>query len=148
MKNIFKYKDGKLYWKVSTSNRVKVGQEVGNKRPDGYRELKYNGTRVLAHRLIWEMFNGSIAEGLQIDHINGIRDDNRINNLRLVTNAQNQLNSKLKPSNKLGIKGVYKSSKNRWSIFCGKVRSYSDDFFNACCLRKSWESKNVYCRKY
>jgi hypothetical protein len=148
MKNIFKYEDGKLFWKVAISNRIKVGQEVGNKKLNGYRELQVYGKRFLTHRFIWEMFNGSIPKGLQIDHINGIRDDNRIENLRLVTNAQNQLNSVLKPSNKLGIKGVYKSSKNRWSIFCGKVRSYSDDFFNACCLRKSWESKNVYCKKY
>lgn len=148
MKDIFKYKDGKLFWKVANSNRIKVGQEVGNKTLKGYREFKVYGKRFLTHRFIWEMHYGEIPDELQIDHINGIRDDNRIENLRLVNNAQNQLNSKLRSSNKIGIKGVYKSSKKTWAVWCGKVRDYSDDFFNACCLRKSWESKNVYCKKY
>tara|TARA_R110002153_G_scaffold64566_2_gene172936 strand:- start:75 stop:518 length:444 start_codon:yes stop_codon:yes gene_type:complete len=85
----FEYKDGKLYWKVSTSNRVKVGQEVGNKANNGYIEFQCNGKRFYTHRVVWEMFNGKIPEGLQIDHINGIKDDNRIENLQLVTNKQN-----------------------------------------------------------
>jgi hypothetical protein len=142
------YKDGKLFWKVSTSNRVKVGQEAGNKRKDGYKEIKVNNKRYLNHRIIWKMHYGDILEGKQIDHINGNRSDNRIENLRLVTNGQNQLNSVLKSSNKLGIKGVYKSSKNKWAIWRGNIRSYANDFFDACCVRKSWESNNEYCKKH
>ena len=90
MNKYFEYKDGKLFWKVANSNRIKVGQEVGNKGNNGYIEFQCNGKRFLTHRVIWKMFNGAIPKGLQIDHINGIRDDNRIENLQLVTAKQNQ----------------------------------------------------------
>ena len=43
----------------------------------------------MVHRVIYEAFNGPIPEKLQIDHINGIRDDNRLVNLRLFTNKEN-----------------------------------------------------------
>ena len=85
----FEYKDGKLYWKVSTAKKVKVGQEAGKKANKGYIELKCNGKDFQAHRVVWEMFNGKIPEGLQIDHINGVRDDNRIENLQCITRTQN-----------------------------------------------------------
>jgi hypothetical protein len=53
----------------------------------------------LAHRLIWEYVNGPIPDGLFIDHINGIRNDNRIDNLRLVTTAENSQNRQTTNSN-------------------------------------------------
>ncbi len=55
----------------------------------GYVRFKLNGKLKFAHRVIWEMFNGKIPEGKVIDHINGIKDDNRIENLRLTTQRQN-----------------------------------------------------------
>ena len=84
----FEYKDGKLFWKVS-KKRIKVGTEVGNKALTGYREFQCNGKRFYTHRFIWEMHYGKIPDGLQIDHINGIRDDNRIENLQLLTTKKN-----------------------------------------------------------
>lgn len=44
------------------------------------------------HRIIWETFYGEIPEGYQIDHINTIRTDNRLDNLRVVTQAENNRN--------------------------------------------------------
>jgi len=58
----------------------------------GYRQIKINNVIYPAHRLIWIFCNGSIDENMQIDHINGIKDDNRIENLRLVTAQQNCFN--------------------------------------------------------
>ena len=89
MNKYFEYRDGKLYWKVAHNNRVKVGQEAGRKNRYGYIQLTCNGKTLLAHRVIWEMFNGAIPTGLGIDHINLIRDDNRIENLQLLTPKQN-----------------------------------------------------------
>ncbi len=47
---------------------------------------------IFVHRLVYETFKGKIPEGLQVDHINGIRDDNRLINLRLLTNKENSQN--------------------------------------------------------
>lgn len=47
---------------------------------------------VLIHRLVWETFNGEIHQGYEIDHINNIRDDNRLENLRCVTHKENMHN--------------------------------------------------------
>ena len=61
------------------------GKEIGCIDSQGY-VVTLNGK---VHRLIWEAFNGKIPEGLQIDHINTIRNDNRLSNLRLVTPKEN-----------------------------------------------------------
>lgn len=140
-----KYLNGKLYWKVATSNRIVEGKEVGNKHGQGYREMMIHNKRYLIHRVVYEMHYGQIPKGMFVDHINGIRDDNRIENLRLATNSQNLLNAKLSVKNVIGIKGIHRSSKNRWAVFRGKLRVFTDDFFIACCIRKSWESHNEYC---
>ena len=67
------------------------------KTPKGYeciclfRDGKHRNFRV--HRLVWEAFNGKIPEGYEIDHINTVRDDNRLDNLRVVTPKENRNNS-------------------------------------------------------
>ena len=48
-----------------------------------------------AHRVIWETEVGKIPSGYHIDHINGIKDDNRLENLRLATNQENSRNRKV-----------------------------------------------------
>ena len=67
------------------------------------------------HKVVWEMFNGKMEKGFQIDHINGNILDNRIENLRKATYAENQWNAKTRVDNKSGIKGVswHKATK-RW----------------------------------
>jgi hypothetical protein len=70
----------------------------------------------MAHRVVWEVVHGDISEGMQIDHRNGDRSDNSIENLRLVTpegNVQNQ--RRPKRQNKVGYLGV--------SQFRGKYRA-------------------------
>lgn len=98
----YTYKDGGLYHTVAPRRGISAGTRAGTTNSNGYRVIK--GQR--EHRMIWEMFNGPIPAGYEIDHINGVRSDNHIENLRLATRSQNSQNHKLHRHSKLGIKGV------------------------------------------
>lgn len=82
------------------------GKECGNIDFQGYRAIKINGKTFKAHRLAWLHYYGEWPKG-QIDHINRVRDDNRIENLRDVTRSQNQQNVSIRRTNTSGAKGVY-----------------------------------------
>lgn len=67
------------------------------------------------HRIVWIMHNGEIPFGMHIDHINHNRKDNRIQNLRLVTNGENHKNTKLYSRNSSGVCGVsFSKWHNKW----------------------------------
>jgi hypothetical protein len=57
--------------------------------PNGYQIVSLNGRSRYAHRAIWESAYGPIAAGLEINHRNGVKSDNRLENLELVTRAEN-----------------------------------------------------------
>ena len=80
---------------------------------EGYLRGKVGGTAYRAHRVAWKMFYG--VEPGEIDHINGIRDDNRIANLRTVSRQENQRNRRRPKNNTSGITGVrWHSRSRRW----------------------------------
>ena len=85
----------------------------------GYVVVFFNGKIYKAHRLIWAIVHGELPKG-HIDHINGNRSDNRIQNLRVVTQQQNSHNQQnINKRNKSGFRGVCwnrKSSKWQASI--------------------------------
>lgn len=93
-----------------------VREDMGSKGSHGYRSIAIGRVIMLNHRIIWEHVHGPIPQGMQIDHINGIKDDNRIVNLRLVTVSQNQQNMRsAKRSNRSGVKGVHWCrSRHKW----------------------------------
>jgi hypothetical protein len=99
------YKDGELYWSEVTSNRIKKDTIAGTLTEHGYRFVSINKKRVYVHRLIFFIFNGYYPK--YIDHINGDRSDNRIENLRECTNSQNSANKNKLATNKSGYKGVH-----------------------------------------
>ena len=68
------------------SNGVEL---TGTRKPTGYVSVTLGCKTYSAHRLIWEVFNGKIPEGMEIDHINTIRYDNRLENLRIRTHKEN-----------------------------------------------------------
>ena len=76
-------------------------------------KTKIFGKQLYAHRIIWEMHHGKIPNNIYIDHINGDPWDNRLDNLRLASPAENVRNSKRSVNNTSGFKGV-QSSGNKW----------------------------------
>lgn len=64
----------------------------GSIRTDGYHQVKLlslENKAILTHRLVWEVFNGKIPENMLINHKNGVKNDNRLENLELVTHQEN-----------------------------------------------------------
>ena len=109
-KTLKKYLDydpetGIFKWKISNSNTVKIGDVAGYLRPDRYIQIKLLNKKYLAHRLAWLYINGKFPEN-QTDHINGVKNDNRIDNLRAVTNAENHRNRAMPKRNTSGFIGV------------------------------------------
>lgn len=92
--------------RVANSNRVKVGQVAGSLSVWGYLEIRIDGRLYKAHRLAWLYMMGRWPRA-QIDHINLVKTDNRWDNLREATQAQNSSNREVHPKTKSGLKGVY-----------------------------------------
>jgi hypothetical protein len=80
----------------------------------GYVRIRLHGRDYLAHRLAWLYMTGEWPVAF-LDHINGVRDDNRICNLREANNTENIRNARKGRGNKSGFKGVHLNrSTNRW----------------------------------
>jgi hypothetical protein len=106
-----RYEDGNLFWKVSNSNRVKIGDKIVSKSSYGYFRLSINGTRYFAHRVIYLMHHGYMPD--IVDHIDMDITNNRIENLRAATKSQNMCNAGVRSNSSTKIKGVSWSNKNK-----------------------------------
>jgi hypothetical protein len=93
-------------YEVSDTGRVKRTSRGPHTRPGlerkpgycrGYARftLSSNGQRriISAHKLVWEAFRGPVPEGMHINHINGVKDDNRLENLELATPSENMVHA-------------------------------------------------------
>jgi HNH endonuclease len=107
LSGLFEYKAGKLFWKVILGKKIRVGDRAGCTNHLGYRQVAINGATYLEHRVIWTMIFGDIPPGLEIDHIDSVKDNNDINNLRLATRSQNKANTGMIKNNTSGFKGVH-----------------------------------------
>ena len=117
---MFEYHNGALYWKKRKWADKKVGKRAGFMAIGGYRKVFVKDKNFLEHRAIFMMHHGYLPK--QIDHINGIRDDNRIENLREADNFTNSQNAKRLCTNTSGVKGVcFDKAAKKW-----KARIYID----------------------
>jgi len=121
---------GAFVWRRSTSNRKPAGAVAGSLRRNGYVHIKLGGKSYPAHRLAWRIVHG-LWPAHQLDHINGVRSDNRIVNLREATQAENLQNRSRLANNTSGYPGVtYHVRKRAWQaqIDAGGKRFYLGRF--------------------
>ena len=105
---------GNLIWRWNIGTHKTAGKVAGCLRANGYKEISVNRKRYNAHRIVWLWHYGVFpANGL--DHINGDKSDNRIENLREATKIQNAQNRRTARSdNKSGYLGVG-VSRDKWT---------------------------------
>lgn len=95
---------GAFRWRIDCGSRAKTGLLAGARNGAGYFHIQIDGKKHKAHRLAWLYVYGTLPD--EIDHINRIKDDNRIVNLRDVTHAQNGQNQNRPRNNTSGHIGV------------------------------------------
>lgn len=118
---------GNFYRKTTITNGINIRNVAGCLIKKGYIQIGIDRQQYLAHRLAWLVETGSFPNG-QIDHINCIKTDNRIANLRCVSNSVNQQNknkaSKNSSSGFLGVSWMTKAKKWRSQIQVNKKVIY------------------------
>ena len=111
-----------VYYEPDTGNfiakkprgKLKIGNILGNKNHDGYMRIKINYTHYSSHRLAWLYVYGKFPDN-EIDHINRIKNDNRLINLREASTSQNGINKSLTKRNTSNFKGVtFNKKANKW----------------------------------
>lgn len=113
LKSLLRYEPdtGEIHWIAKGKGKIKK-KAAGTKLYSGYLGICIGPKRWQAHRIAWALHHGTWPKN-QIDHINGIKTDNRIVNLREATNSQNGKNLGLSKANKTGVKGVCWNEKHK-----------------------------------
>lgn len=129
------------WWNNRFANQEALTSRIKSGYPSGAIAKKY----IAAHRAAWCLHYGHWPEGF-IDHINGDRSDNRIENLRLVDNQTNCKNQKLRRTNKSGVMGVrWHATKRRWDVSIGsRFVGSSTDKAEAIAMRRAAEVTEGY----
>jgi hypothetical protein len=131
LKELLRYesKSGHFYWRHS-QGRAKAGQQAGALDAYGYVVIRVNGALYKAHRLAWLYVHGQFPDGL-LDHINRKPHDNRISNLRNVSQSINMHNAKARVGSRSKVPGVrWRADRNKWaaSIRIGYTQHYLGTF--------------------
>ncbi|WP_220132920.1 HNH endonuclease signature motif containing protein [Klebsiella pneumoniae] len=127
-------------------NKRFAGKKASHTSCKGYQEIRLLGSVYKAHRFVWCMHNGDIPKEMSIDHINHDRSDNRIENLRLVTQAENKRNATVRKDNSSHAVGVhFRRDIRKWTayIFDGEKKKHLGTFLE----RKDAESARLNAEK-
>lgn len=110
----YDYETGVLYWRWRVNNRVPKTLEAGTQnKSNGYLYVQVRGRLYQVHRVVMLMCYGFYGEGLEVDHINHVRNDNRLFNLRFVTHGENTRNQSVSSKNTSGVTGAYFSKAHK-----------------------------------
>jgi hypothetical protein len=110
---LWRYDQGRLYWKVKPSGNVRLGAEAGCVHGNGYREVSINRNTYGIHRVVFLMFHGFMPP--KIDHIDNNPLNNRVENLRAATHSSNGWNRRMGSNNSSGVKNVHRDN-GRWVV--------------------------------
>lgn len=109
-----------VFTRKSRSWNSMPGRVLGSVDRSGYARVHFHGTRFLAHRLAWFFVYGAWPSG-EIDHINGVKSDNRVANLRDVSSTTNKQNQrKALKNNRTGYLGVFFQKAN--GLYCAQIK--------------------------
>lgn len=146
LSGVFTWKNPKQKGLNTTTTRA------GTQKVSGYRNIQIDNRMYREHRLAWLYVYG-ILPTKSLDHINGIKNDNRITNLREATPRQNNLNKGVSPRSTTGFKGVsrtnngfrvrisigerkykemgyYQTPEIAYKVYCGVAKEIHGEFFN------------------
>ena len=113
LRELFQYENGNFYWKVNKGT-AKIGQKA-NRDGGKYNQIKFDGKRYWFHRIVFYYQYGYFPK--TVDHINGNKFDNRIENLREANYSENNSNRHISKRNITGIKNVFwNNKKNKWTV--------------------------------
>lgn len=140
LKRLFHYNpdDGLFTRLVTTSNSAKKGTVPKSINKDGYYQVRINYKNYVQHRLAWLYMYGELPCG-DIDHINHIRTDNRISNLRVVDKSTNNKNLSKRSNNTSGVTGVWWHRKNK--KWCAEIKVDGKKVSLGCFFDKSLATK-------
>ena len=147
----YDYETGVLYWRWRINNSVPKTLEAGTQRKsnsDGYLYVSVYGRIYPVHRIVMLMCYGFYGEGLEVEHINHVRNDNRLFNLRFVTRSENSKNQSVSSKNTSGVTGVdFLKAKKKYRA---RIRvNYKSIFLgNYDTLEEAAEARRQADRKY
>ena len=104
-RELYSYWDGVLYWKKPPRASIKKGDHVGTLDKYGYLVTSFAGKQYLVHRLIWLWHYGEWPKH-EIDHINGIKTDNHLYNMRDVKHQENLKNSEMRRKRPVRVRRI------------------------------------------
>ena len=153
------------YWAGSAQDLAQCYPTSDANCEGGYIRISRNNVVVYMHVWIWEQTFGPVPAGYEVDHINGIKTDNRLNNLRCIPKKMQLRNMPKRSDNTSGVQGVSRWETTRrgnqkvamWRATChdqkGKqviktfsIKKYGEDeaFKLACNARKEMEKQYGY----
>lgn len=112
------YINGDLYWKKRPANHIHVGDKAGCVDSRGYLCIGFRGKLYRVHRVIYFMHHGELPE--MVDHVDGDRLNNKIENLRAATNQENLRNMKSRGGSS-GFKGVSYRARNKFRKYEAQI---------------------------
>lgn len=136
---------GEFFWRVPRGAGTKAGDKAGHTASDGYTRISIEDKKYLAHRLAWFYMSGEWPAE-EIDHRDGDKSNNKIDNLRCCSRKENMKNRRQFKLGPLGIKGVRETKAGNYQVrvdqeYLGTYKDLELAEFIAKEARHSWHGE-------